>query len=139
MKEIGKITTQQTNLLETMLPWRIDVTHVNIEEGRDDDIVTETPLAVDYPCSIQALGSSKTGFVTREYIVLCPWIDTTQVPPPPSRGSNYIKVKLYVGQRVYELQDSAIKGISGNPVYELGGYLMGSRIHLYSSSGAIEW
>lgn len=139
MKGMGRIDTNPSNLIERMFPWRVDVTSVVVEEGRYDDITTTTVLAEQYPCSIQALGSDESGFIEHEYIILCPWIDTTLIPPKPSRGSSYVKVKVYIGARTYEVSDANVKGISGLPIYELGGYQIGSRIHVKSPSGAWEW
>lgn len=140
MDSMGKITTSAANLIERMFPWKITLKDVLTIEGRgdEDDTVIETVLLDDAPCSIQAVGSTKTGFIEHEYIILCPWVDTTQVPQPPRNAVNSVELEVTIGVRKYTAKDSQVKGISGLPIYELGGWQIGSRIHV-SVPAAWEW
>ena len=136
MKDVGTIA--KGDLFNRMFPHgTLDFSYIIEGRGMEDD--TEVDLVSGYPFSLQAVGSTENGFITSEYVALCPYIDTSNIP---QRAAS-TKLVLHIGVRSYTIQSTNIKRISGNPVYTMKDpdgveWQIGTRIH-FTSTTRLDW
>lgn len=136
MKEFGTMT--KGDVFARMFPHGT-LDFIAIIEGKGMNPDTELAVCENYPFSLQAVGSTQNGWVTSEYVALCPYIDTSNLPQNVSSS----KIVLHIGERTYNIQSSNIKRISGNPVYSMKDadgleWQIGTRIH-FTSSVRLDW
>lgn len=136
MKDVGTIT--KGDLFARMFPHGT-LDFIAIVEGKGMNPDTEIAICENYPFSLQAVGCTDSGFVTGEYVALCPYIDTSNIP----QNVASTKLVLHIGARTYTIQSSNIKRISGNPVYSMKDvdgleWQIGTRIH-FASPTRLDW
>lgn len=136
MKEFGTMT--KGDVFNRMFPHgTLDLVYIVEGSGRDPD--TEVYVCQGFPFSLQAVGSTRNGFISSEYVILCPYIDTSNIP----QNAASAKMVLHIGSRNYNIDSTSIKRISGNPVYSMKDadgleWQVGTRVH-FTSSTRLDW
>lgn len=123
-------------VINKMFPHRCKVTYIETVETSRDDIITEYPVADNLPCSVQHLEQDESGTLrTNEYILLCPYLDLSNIPPTPKRGSGSWEVEITIQGRTYTCKGNGqVLSVGGDALYEVGGYTIGTKMHLISNS-----